>query len=264
MSYPIPSVITRRNGSKGCCRSESRSSWGVIGRFSRLSQALPLFSSILPDGPVGRHSKAQSRRIEGLSRPVRDAHWQTLKLSKKKTEEVLVVTYSGPLNPNDPQDLAAYELFSQARKKFTKCDPLTSALYNASTNTVTLTPKGGKISAQPLELEIIAADVLDPLGRPLAGNGTTRGQLHGDPFAWGLRGGRRRAAGHGSMASGRPLAPRSLIPSSRERCQCALFRCEVGDLPRRAARPSRNQEEWTSESRGDAEIAERRSRDRTD
>jgi len=103
------------------------------------------------------------------------AHWQTLKLSKKKTEQVLVVTYSAPLNPNDAQDLAAYELFSQARKKFTKRDPLTSAAYNASTNVLTLTPKGGKIPTQPVELEIIAADVLDPVGRPLAGNGTSGG-----------------------------------------------------------------------------------------
>ena len=85
------------------------------------------------------------------------------------------MTYSAPLNPSDAQDVAAYELFSQARKKFTKRDPLTSAVYNASTNTVTLTPKGGKIPTQPLELEIIAADVLDSLGRPLAGNGTSGG-----------------------------------------------------------------------------------------
>ena len=40
---------------------------------------------------------------------------------------------------------------------------------------MTLTPKGGKIPAQPLELEIIAADVVDTLGRRLAGNGTPGG-----------------------------------------------------------------------------------------
>ena len=128
---------------------------------------------------------------------VLSAHWQTLKLSKKKTEKVLVVTYSAPLNPSDAQDLAAYELFSQARKKFTKPDPLTSAAYNASTNTVTLTPKGGKIPAQPLELEIIAGDVLDSLGRPLAGNGTPRGELRGGAAAWGFGGGGRCADGEG-------------------------------------------------------------------
>ena len=113
--------------------------------------------------------------VDPLPITVLSAQWQTLKLSKKKTEKVLVVTYSGALNPSDAQDLAAYELFSQARKKFTKRDSLTSATYNSSNNTVTLTPKGGKIPTQPLELEIIAADVLDPLGRPLAGNGTPGG-----------------------------------------------------------------------------------------
>jgi hypothetical protein len=117
--------------------------------------------------------------MEGVPLPpvrVLGAQWQTLRLSKTKSEKVLIVTYSAPLNPNDAQDLAAYELFSAARNTmFTRRDPLTSAVYNASKDTVTLTPKGGKIPPQPLELEIVAAQVHDPLGRPLAGNGTPGG-----------------------------------------------------------------------------------------
>jgi len=98
-------------------------------------------------------------------------HWQTQKLSRKKTENVLVVTYSGALNATSAQNLGAYHLLSPGRKKsFTKADRLTSAVYNMGSNVVALTPKGGKIPGGPLELEINAAQILDSRGRPVSGN----------------------------------------------------------------------------------------------
>ncbi len=97
------------------------------------------------------------------------AHWQVMTLSKKKKEDVLVITFSGPLKPAAASNANAYELFSQAHKKFTKRDPITSVTYSG--NAVTVTPRKGQIPTQPVELEILAAQLIDPQGRPISGNG---------------------------------------------------------------------------------------------
>ena len=47
---------------------------------------------------------------------------------------------------------------------------MTSAVYDPGSDTVTLTPKGGKVPSGPLELEINAAQIVDALGRPVSGN----------------------------------------------------------------------------------------------
>ncbi len=97
--------------------------------------------------------------------------WQTQKVGPQKTEKVLVVSYSGALNSTTAQDLGFYHLLSPGRKKrFTKSDPLTAADYDPGSDTVTLTPKGGKIPTGPLELKIDAAQIVDMLGRPVSGN----------------------------------------------------------------------------------------------
>jgi len=84
---------------------------------------------------------------------------------------VLVVSYSGTLNSTSAQDLGAYHLLSPGRKRqFTKANPLTAAVYEPGSDTVTLTPKGGKIPTGPLELKINTAQIVDVLGRPVSGN----------------------------------------------------------------------------------------------
>jgi MBG domain (YGX type) len=106
---------------------------------------------------------------------VQSVLWKTEALSHHKTAKVLVVTFSGGLTPNAAQNLAAYALFSAAKKKnFTRRDPLTSAVYSSSgsTSTVTLTPKGGKIPTQPLQLVLNPAMLLDTEDRPISGTVT--------------------------------------------------------------------------------------------
>ncbi len=56
-----------------------------------------------------------------------------------------------------------------------------SAVYNASTNAVTLTPRGKFNPAKPEELIVDAALVTDMLGRPIDGNDD--GQPGGDSIA---------------------------------------------------------------------------------
>jgi hypothetical protein len=51
----------------------------------------------------------------------------------------------------------------------TKPVKLTSALYSAATNTVTLAVKG-KLPNQPLELSVNTSAVLDASGQPIAGS----------------------------------------------------------------------------------------------
>jgi len=92
---------------------------------------------------------------------------------------------------------------------------------------VTLTPKGGKIPVQPRELEIVAADVLDPLGRPLAGNGTPGGN-YVVVFPHGVSAAAVDAlVVIGSLASGSRTAAEALTHSSRRRCRCAAARNAV-------------------------------------
>ena len=110
---------------------------------------------------------------------IRSALWQTVKLSKKKTAKVLVVTYSGGLNAGATQNLGAYHLVTAGKDKKlgTKDDktvPLTSATYNAAANTVTLTTKG-KVPSGALQLDVNPTLVLDAEQRPI------REQRHAEP-----------------------------------------------------------------------------------
>jgi hypothetical protein len=109
--------------------------------------------------------------------------WRKLRLSKRRTARVVVVNFSGALDPGHAQDLGDYRLVGPGRdKKFGNRDDklfrLAAATYDASAHTVTLTPRG-KVPKQPVQLTIKASGVLDTLGRQLDGNGD--GQT-GDDF----------------------------------------------------------------------------------
>jgi hypothetical protein len=98
----------------------------------------------------------------------------TVVKGKKHTkEEVIVVQFSGELNPATAQNLGDYALATvpKGRKK-SKGDVLTRAVYNASTTTVTLTPRKQPVVLQPpLRLSITAAGLLDTSGHEIDGNG---------------------------------------------------------------------------------------------
>jgi len=85
---------------------------------------------------------------------------RTIKVSKKKTQTVIVLNVSGSINPASAQNLANYRLGLPGKhKKFgTKYDRLTklsSAVYDAVSSTITLIPKGGKLNlAQALMLQV--------------------------------------------------------------------------------------------------------------
>jgi hypothetical protein len=108
--------------------------------------------------------------------------WQTRKLSRKKTARVLVVSFSSALDPRPAQDPGGYHLVAAGKdKRFGTRDdkPITlvSAMYDAASHRVTLTPRG-QVMNQALRLSITASGVLDTQERPIDGNGD--GQPGGD------------------------------------------------------------------------------------
>jgi hypothetical protein len=99
---------------------------------------------------------------------------QTHKVSRKKTIKVIVVDYSGALEPDVAQVPTSYQLVAsgKGRKPGThavKTVAIATAAYDPGTQAVTLTP-AGKLPSGPLQLTITANGVLDALGRPLDGN----------------------------------------------------------------------------------------------
>ena len=103
---------------------------------------------------------------------VSDVQWTTEKLTRKKSIKVLEVTFSGALDADDADDVAAYVLDAATHSKklgtlFNKPVPFSKASYTP--NTVTLTPKG-KIPTQEMQLTINASLVLDAEGRQIDGN----------------------------------------------------------------------------------------------
>ena len=95
---------------------------------------------------------------------------------------MLVVSYSGALDPGHAQDLRDYHLVTAGRdKKFGTRDDkrvaLASATYDPAAHTVRLSPRGN-VSNQKLQLSITAAGTLDAQHRPIDGN--RDGQPGGD------------------------------------------------------------------------------------
>jgi hypothetical protein len=98
-----------------------------------------------------------------------------LKGLRKRTSNDIVINFSSALDAADAQDLAAYHLVTlgklnrKTHQHATRAVKLTSANYNAATNTVTLAIKG-KLPNQPLQLSINTSAVLDASGQPIAGS----------------------------------------------------------------------------------------------
>ncbi len=99
--------------------------------------------------------------------------WRTMKVSRKKKVQVLVVRFSGPLDAGSASDLGAYRLVMAGKdRRFGTRDDravrLASASYNPGADTVTLTVRG-KVPGKPLQLDIRASSILDGQGQPVDG-----------------------------------------------------------------------------------------------
>jgi hypothetical protein len=130
-----------------------------------------------PSAPVTAQSVAPAAAVTVLG-----VQWQTHKVSRTRSAKVLVVSYSGALDPTAAANLGAYHLFAPGTgKKLAvhneKPIALASASYDPSARTVTLTPRG-TVAGRGVQLSITAAQVLDTQGRPIDGNGD--GQPGGD------------------------------------------------------------------------------------
>jgi hypothetical protein len=88
---------------------------------------------------------------------------------------VLFVKFSGPLNTTAAQNLAAYTVFSGKKKKvhkaseiiYNKLVPLTQAIYNPSSDSVILLPRGKHRLPKFERLLVNVSLLTDPLGRPI-------------------------------------------------------------------------------------------------
>jgi hypothetical protein len=98
---------------------------------------------------------------------------QAIRLGKsKKTTQVIVVQFSGALNPGDAKSTSSYSLTTIPANKRQKSQSvaLSQAQYNASTNTVTLITRKPLVLNPPLRLTLNAARLHDSYGNPLSGN----------------------------------------------------------------------------------------------
>ena len=142
-------------------------------------------------------------RVEGVK-------WETLKQIHKKAAKVLVVSYSAALNTGDAETLAAYRLVTAGKDKKLgtrddKLVKLTSATYNATAMTVTLTTKS-TLPKGSTQLSINTALTLDAQGQPIDSdsNGQPGGTFQASFGKTGIRlaGVSAAGAGRGVSAKG--------------------------------------------------------------
>jgi hypothetical protein len=98
---------------------------------------------------------------------------QAVRLGKtKKTTQVIVLQFSGALNPACAQRISNYRLTTIPANKRQKSQSvsLSQAQYNAATNTVTLITRKPLVLNPPLKLTLSAGSLLDFYGHPLTGN----------------------------------------------------------------------------------------------
>jgi hypothetical protein len=107
---------------------------------------------------------------------VQSAHWQVRRPGHGKTSRVLVISFSGLLDPDAAQDIGAYRLTPVPGGRGQKVGPrgnkpiaLGSAVYNPAALTVSLTLRG-KLPSAALQLSVNASLVRDAQGRPIDGN----------------------------------------------------------------------------------------------
>ncbi len=98
---------------------------------------------------------------------------QAVRLGKtKKTTQVIVIQFSGALDPGDAQSLGNYSLATipSNKKQKSKAVALSQATYNPANNTVRLVTRSALVLNPPLKLTLLAAGLLDSLGRLLDGD----------------------------------------------------------------------------------------------
>ena len=102
---------------------------------------------------------------------IRGAKVRIGKGHKAKNETVVVIQFSGALNPSTAQNVANYSLLAGTIKKkvliFKKSVPLASATYDPSAQTVTLLPRGTRKLPKYDQLTIRSGLLTDGLGRPI-------------------------------------------------------------------------------------------------
>jgi hypothetical protein len=89
-----------------------------------------------------------------------------------KTTQVIVVQFSGALNPGDAQSTSNYTLTTipANKKQRSQSVVLSQVQYNASMNTVTLITRKPLVLNPPIRLTLNPARLLDSYGNPLSGN----------------------------------------------------------------------------------------------
>jgi hypothetical protein len=102
-------------------------------------------------------------------------HLQKVKLTKKKTQQVVIVNFIGALDPVSAQNVNNYQLVELARGKNGSAHPgktlrLTTAAYNPGTGAVTLTP-AGQLPSMTLQLTISGTGMRDAAGVPVGNRG---------------------------------------------------------------------------------------------
>jgi hypothetical protein len=98
---------------------------------------------------------------------------QAIRLGKtKKTTQVILVQFSGALNPGDSQSTSSYTLTTIPASKRQKSHSiaLSQAQYNPTTNTVMLITRKPLVLNPPIRLTLNAARLHDSYGNPLSGN----------------------------------------------------------------------------------------------
>jgi hypothetical protein len=98
---------------------------------------------------------------------------QAIRLGKtKKTTQVILVQFSEAMNAGDAQSTSSYSLTTIPASKRPKSHSvkLSKALYNASTNTVTLITRKPLVLNPPIKLTMNAARLFDSYGDALSGN----------------------------------------------------------------------------------------------
>jgi hypothetical protein len=105
---------------------------------------------------------------------IQSAHWQSVKVSNRKTARALVLGFSGALEPGPAQNLGNYNLVALEKGKkpgslSSKLVNLTAAAYSATTDTVALIPRGA-VPNRTLRLTVVTAGILDAAGVPVDAN----------------------------------------------------------------------------------------------
>jgi sugar lactone lactonase YvrE len=100
---------------------------------------------------------------------VASATIEKMKTGKKKSQDVIVITFSAALNPSDAQILGTYSLETMPKGKKGKSQAvaLSQASYDPSTFTVTLKTRKPLKFPPAMQLTVKAIRLLDRLGDPL-------------------------------------------------------------------------------------------------